>query len=458
MRGEGETHRSNLARAAAILSGFDALNTPRETASILAGLGITRSTGFGLVRQMVQDGWLERVDHGLLRLGPRAASLAFTPLEAGYAGHRHAEGVRFSAPAAADPPAAPQGTATWDPSLADMVDTVTFRRPGPHRIGFANASLSNPWRRALMQSMLYAKRVHSDLIEFFETADADDDGEAQIRQLDRLVERGIDLLIISATTTDDAGLSDRLATLAGEGLPIVAVDRRPRDPSSLVSFVTASDWTIGHISALWLAEHLKGQGRVWMLSGLEGASPAIRRQSAALEAFSAFPGIRVDAVTYTGWTEEGGRDAIARIAAQSSRPPDGVWCDSGLQGVGSLSYFLDHGMTVPAHTGGDLNRMYKLALHNKLPLGAVDYPAAMGARAIETALDILAGKPVSRRIEAPVQVVLPRGMETPSVKADIWAELHVRWDLPDDAVLSQGPSLRFRDMIAPTAAGQNGTP
>jgi len=41
-----------------------------------------------------------------------------------------------------------------------------------------------------------------------------------------------------------------------------------------------------------------------------------------------------------------------------------------------------------------------------------------------------------------VQIVLPRGLETQSVKADVWAERHVVWDLGDDAILSQGPALQ----------------
>ncbi|MEM1130257.1 MAG: hypothetical protein AAGH83_07015, partial [Pseudomonadota bacterium] len=122
--------------------------------------------------------------------------------------------------------------------------------------------------------------------------------------------------------------------------------------------------------------------------------------------------------------------------------PDGVWCDSGLQGVGSVRHFLELSVPVPAHTGGDLNEMYKLCLHHKIPMAALDYPASMGARALETALDVLNGATLPRRVEVPVQIVLPRGRETVSVKADAWAELHVAWDLRDDAILSQGPALR----------------
>ncbi len=436
---------SNISRAAAILSLFDGLNTPLQTRHILDALSLGRATGFALLRAMVREGWLERVDHGVLRLGPKATEWAFTPIDSRYARSQQNDPSKVVMPFNAMTDDVAIGRDVWDPRLVDVFETDRFRRTAPFHLGFANASRSNHWRRALIESVRYAHRTFGDQITSLRIEDANDDLAVQLEQVNAMVRDGIDLLLISATTTGDARLSDRLAELAHDGLPIVAVDRRPRDASCLVSFVTASDWTIGHVSALWLAEHLGGRGRLWLLSGLEGTSPAIRRQSAALETFSEFPGITVEAVTYTGWTEEGGHEAAARLSAQTSRPPDGVWCDSGLQGVGSLRYFLEKGPAVPAHTGGDLNRMYKLALHHHLPMAAVDYPAAMGARGLETAMDILNGRPVPRRIEIPTQVVLPRGMETRSVKADLWAELHVRWDLPDDAVLSQGPSLRRRD-------------
>jgi DNA-binding LacI/PurR family transcriptional regulator len=160
-------------------------------------------------------------------------------------------------------------------------------------------------------------------------------------------------------------------------------------------------------------------------------------------------------VAFSDWTEEGGYAAVDRLLEQAGTSPDAVWCDSGLQGVGSLSRFLENGGALPVHTGGDLNQMYKMALHHKLPFVAVDYPAAMGARAIEVALDVLAGKPVRRRVEMAAPVVLPRGQDTTNVRADIWAETHVRWDLPDNAILSQGPSLAKNSEGNPLRGGQD---
>ncbi|QBY00065.1 hypothetical protein E2K80_04345 [Rhodophyticola sp. CCM32] len=437
---------SNITRIATLLEAFDGANTPLPTGVLLSRAGLTRATGFALIRALVAKGWLLRADHGLLQLGPATARLMYSPLEPalahGTAAPRlMAQPQAQTGPVPEDMPGEMPGD-DWQSALTETVDTSGFMRPGPVRIGFSNASLSNPWRAALLASMRYSQRLYADRLEEVLMRSADDDPALQLQQIDELVSAGIDLLIISCTHSAAPAINARLRALAEAGLPIVAVDRRPSDAACLVSFATASDRRIGRICAQWMIERLGFSGRIWMLSGVEGASPAIRRQAAALASFAAHPGITVETVSYTGWTDAGGYRAVDRLLAQGSPPPDGVWCDSGLQGVGSLQRFVETGGPLPIHTGGDLNRMYKLALHHKLPFVAVDYPAAMGGRAIEVALDILAGRPVQRRIEVPAPVVLPRGQETRNIRADIWAETHVGWGLPDDAILSQGPSVR----------------
>ena len=51
--------------------------------------------------------------------------------------------------------------------------------------------------------------------------------------------------------------------------------------------------------AIGCPTHLGEHGRVRMLSGVDGTSPALRRQHAALSTFSDFPGIRIEAVSHT---------------------------------------------------------------------------------------------------------------------------------------------------------------
>jgi hypothetical protein len=82
--------------------------------------------------------------------------------------------------------------------------------------------------------------------------------------------------------------------------------------------------------------------------------------------------------------------------------------------------------------------MYKLVFQHKVPLCGVDYPAAMGALSFQAALDTLFGRQVPRRIEANLEVVITRGHETASVRADMLAEEKVRWDRSDDYVHASG--------------------
>lgn len=436
--------RSNLSRISEILDQFPSADAALKTSAIVANTGMTRSTGYGLIHALVNRGWLERMDNGLLQLGPKATGLFYGPLETALAFRGTPRQLGFGRSTSRGKNKQDISLPALNPDLIRLVDTSVFARASKARIGFANASTSNPWRLALLASMRYAARVHAHRIDTLDIRTSDNDPAAQLSQIDDLVKAGIDALLISCCTTESEPLNQRLVELAEGGLPIIAVDRLPGDPSCLVTCVMSSTARIGHVSAVWIGEYLREPSRVWVLSGVKGASPSARSQEAALKAFSTAGHITVEALADTDWTEAGGYAAVERLFGQYGEVPAAIFADSGLQGIGSLKWFLAHGKRIPIHSGGALNGMYKLALRNKVPFVAVDYPAAMGARAVEAALDVLEGKALRRRIEVVGPVILPRGHETLSVRADIWAEEHVRWDLEDDAILSQGASLPGR--------------
>ncbi len=172
--------------------------------------------------------------------------------------------------------------------------------------------------------------------------DAQNDPARQIAHLKQMRDESVDLCIVSAVNESHEGLSKAIAETAAVGIPIVGVDRACGDASNLVSFVTASDETVGRISALWLAEHLKGRGEIVMLCGMRDASPCTIRLQAALATLEKFPDIRITAIEYTDWLAERGYDVMENHLSHN-RVPDGVWCDSGLQGIGSLKAFCDKG-------------------------------------------------------------------------------------------------------------------
>jgi len=343
-----------------------------------------------------------------------------------------------SAVAAAEYQGAPR-TFLWNPGVTEIYDAAEFKRAGPYTIGFSNASISNPWRVAMLHGIeAAAERRAADLKRFIIT-DANDDPAKQAADIRDLIAQGVDILLVSPATAE--ALDPVIRRAARQGLPIVLVDREVPSKENYITFVTASDQALGRISAQWLAEKLGGAGKVVMLGGLAGASPAENRIIAALEVFNQFPQLEVLETQYTSWSPANGKRIMAALIQKYGRNIAGVWADSGLQGSGSIEAFLAAGYAdgdIPPHTGGDFNAMYQLATRHQVPMVGVDYPPAMGAAAFDVLFDVLAGKGVPRRIEVNQQVVVSRGHETASVKADIYTADYALMDKPGSVIMSSG--------------------
>ena len=276
-----------------------------------------------------------------------------------------------------------------NPDCSVVAGATRSRRSRKFRLGFSNASLDHPWRTALVHSVEYGAVRSNDLVSSFAVRHARLDAARQARDVAELLKSGVDGLIVSAH--DSVSLADGLSEAERRGVPVVLVDRGRPDILPHVCFVTCDDYAIGDITARWMAERLRGRGSIVLLPGLFQADPAQRRLDGARAVFARYPGLQVADICWTGWQEELGREIIAAKPADGRETIDGVWCDSGLQAVGSLRAYVAAGRSgaIPPHTGGDLNLAYKLAIRHGVPQAAVDYPPAMGLRAVEALLEFL---------------------------------------------------------------------
>lgn len=344
-----------------------------------------------------------------------------------------------AAPAAADYQGLPR-TFLWNPNFNEVVDTSKFKGDGPFTIGFANASQGDGWLGTFYHSVQYGVQQNRDRIEKFIVTDANGDPTKQISDIQDLLEQDIDLLLVNPATAD--ALDPILGRTMRRGVPVVTVARRVESDTSFVSFVTASDTALARMSAIWMAETLQGEGRIVLLPGKAGASPAEMRLQAAREVFAQFPGIEIVDTQYTSWSPANGRQVMAAIIQREGADEiDGVWADSGLQGSGSVEAFLGAGVAsadIPPHTGGDLNAMYQLAQEHGFPFAGIDYTPSIGAASIGLALDVLEGVSVPRRLDVNFQVVIAPEHETPSVRADVALADYVAMDRPGELIMGHG--------------------
>lgn len=327
-------------------------------------------------------------------------------------------------------------TMLWSTVPIEMVDTSTYKKDGPFVIGFSNASISNSWRVGMLHSIQQAAADNADQIKQLIITDANDDPAKQVADVQDLISRGVDLLIVSAATAEAL---DAIVTRAyEEGIPVVLVDRRVTS-ENFTTFITASDWVYGHMSAQWMVEKLGGKGNIVMLPGMAGVSVAETRITAAKQVFANYPDIKVLDLQYTDWSPAKGKQVMAALIQKYGTEINGVWNDHGLQGSGAIEAMVEAGWTtLPPITCADLNGCVKGAVENGAPAFNYDYPPAMGGLSVDVALDILAGKPVPKYYEMNVDIAITKADETESVKADKWVEDYARLDAPNDLILSTG--------------------
>ena len=314
----------------------------------------------------------------------------------------------------------------WSSTELKMMDTSKYKKKPPYVIGFSNASISNSWRVNFERQVRYGAELHQDVIKKFYVTDANDKPDKQIADVEDLIAKGVDLLIISAATM--SALDPIVRRTMRRGIPVVCVDRRVSS-DSFISFVTSSNAAQGRMQMLWLCEMLKGRGNIVMLGGIAGAGPAEERAAGAREVLSVFPGIKVLDFQYTNWSPSEGKRIMSALIQAYGNKINGVWGD-GVQNMGAIEALRDAEMVIPItgdHNNGFLVRVQKWSY----PAMSIDFPVSMGTDAVDVAVKILQGISVPFIVDVPRTVITT--VDTENVKSDMpWRQM-AHFDWPDDA-------------------------
>ncbi len=306
----------------------------------------------------------------------------------------------------------------WSDKFSQMVDTTKYKKRPPYVIGFSNASVSNSWRVQFVQEFQAECDRHKDLIKKVYITDAMDKPAKQVSDIEDLMARKIDILIVAAS---EAGPLDPIVSkIYKTGFPVVMLDRRIKT-ENFINFVTCSDIVGGRLSALWLAEMLKGKGNIVCLPGGAGASPAEDRLAGAKEIFSQFPDIKILDIQYTSWSPAEGKRIMSALIQSYGKRINGVWADSGLQGGGAIEALIAAGMKVPV-TGEDNNAFLLVVQNNNWQAMSNGYTPKYGALGVINALNVLQGIPVPRIVNSTRTVLTT--VDTADVKGEIpWDQM-----------------------------------
>jgi ribose transport system substrate-binding protein len=284
----------------------------------------------------------------------------------------------------------------------EMVDTSEWQTDPPWTIGYADASLSNSWRVFAWQYMQAEAEAYP--VDEIIHANANDSTPKQVSDIENLVSRDVDCLIVAATSA--TALNPAIAA-ASEQVPVVIMERAVKT-GEYASFASLDAVNMGELQAQSVVDELGGEGKIVILQGVEGSGPVVESLEGMQNVLDENPDIEVLATEYTDWSRETGKTIMENLL-QANPQIDAVLSDSGLQAVGALEAVKAAGRLdeIKAWTGDTVQGWIRLVDENDLPGIVVDRPTIMGASSMALCAKILEGESVPKVWQTENQVIEP---------------------------------------------------
>ena len=261
-------------------------------------------------------------------------------------------------------------------------------------IGVSQCS-EDSWRAKLQDELIMATYFNEGVELRFTSAH--DDSRLQEKQIDSLLNSGIDLLIVSPNQVDN--LTNAIGKVYKKKIPVILYDRKTSD-EQFTAFMGADNYHIGEMLGQYLAGKLGGKGNVVEIGGLKGSSPAQERHDGFANALKKYPEMQIVAYQSGDWTEASGETAMRMVLKEYDGKIDAVYAGNDRMAVGARRVIKENGKdngnilylgvdALPTVNGG-----IRQVADSILTASAI-YPTH-GDELLQLAIDVLEGKTVPK--------------------------------------------------------------
>lgn len=197
-------------------------------------------------------------------------------------------------------------------------------------IGISNSFVSSEWRTQMIQNF---ERTAAELSDdealgvdielVIESEDTDAAGQEQ--QIQNLINRGVDAIIVNPG--DAEALRLPLEDAVAAGIVVVSIDQEIDGEGIVNVVIDQTEWAT--ISMTWLAEMLGGEGDIVLIEGFVGHPANTARMNGVEAVLEANPGLNVVGRETGSWDQATGQQVMSDFLA-SLPEIDGVWTQDGM--------------------------------------------------------------------------------------------------------------------------------
>ena len=264
------------------------------------------------------------------------------------------------------------------------------------KIGFLVPTLENPFFVDMTES---AKSLDSDDLKVLVQANQDELRQNQI--IENFIVQGVDAICVVPINSESVIPAVIKANKAG--IPVINVDNKinmesAKQQGAKIAFYIGSDnFEGGQLAGKFLAEKLKGIGKVAILEGVAGNDAAIKRKGGFKEAINDFPKIEVVASQAADWNRQKANDIFQAILTAN---PDlnAVFACNDEMALGALKAIKNTKQKIKIIGFDGIGKVLNLIKEGKIEATIVQSTYEIGKYSIEKAVDYLNGKKLKSKI------------------------------------------------------------
>lgn len=273
----------------------------------------------------------------------------------------------------------------------------TETKDGDYEIGLSISTLNNPFFVALKEG---AEEQANEMDATLTVADAQNDAAKQVNDVEDMIQKGMDLILINPTDSEAVGAAVQAANDAG--IPVITVDRNA-ETGDVVAHVASDNVAGGQLAGDYMVE-LVGEGqKVVELEGIPGASATRDRGQGFNEAIDGK--LEVVAKQSANFDRAEGLTVMENIL-QDNKDIVAVFAHNDEMALGAVQALEAAGMSDVKVIGFDAtDDAVKAVEGGTMAATVAQKPAEIGKLGVKAAINHLKGETVEENIPVELELI-----------------------------------------------------
>ncbi|AVR97478.1 ABC transporter substrate-binding protein [Pseudoduganella armeniaca] len=287
-------------------------------------------------------------------------------------------------------------------ALAGTSATFNAFAAKPLVIGFSQVGAESEWRTANTVSIKDAAKKAGVNLKF---ADAQQRQENQVKAIRSFIAQRVDVIAFSPVV--ESGWDTVLREAKAAKIPVILTDRdvNVTDRSLVVTMIGSDFVEEGRRAARWLVDYAKkNPGKnlnIVELQGTVGSAPAIDRKAGFEEVIKGNPQLKIIRTQTGEFTRAKGKEVMEAFLKADGKNINVLYAHNDDMAIGAIQAIEEAGMKpgkdIVIVSIDGVKGAFEAMMQGKLNV-TVECSPLLGPQLMQVAQDVVAGKPVPKRI------------------------------------------------------------